>query len=141
MSDKYSIQIFEHPELSDVELHQSKVNTFSGQTSGSKDYYLFLKNEINQIHAGVKVTKNYDFLVLESIWVDDDLQRQGYGSKLYFEVEAFARRQGCRKILLSTFDFMQSLLFWKRVGFQIAGQIPDCPKGNILYYLYKPLGS
>jgi len=139
MSDQYSIHIFEHPELSDVELHQMKLNFLFGQTSAGKDFYLFLKSRAGQTHAGVRVTKQYDFLVVDGIWVDEDLQRQGYGSKLYFEVEAFARQQGSRKILLSTFDFMQSLSFWKRVGFQISGEVPDCPKGYTLYYLYKSL--
>lgn len=103
-----------------------------------KDIYIFLRSN-NEIKGGVHLIKDYDHLFLKNIWVDESLQKKGYGVKLYLEVEKNAKLLNCRHILLFTYDFLEALPFWRRMGFQIVGEVPDCPQGHTLYYLKKVL--
>jgi GNAT superfamily N-acetyltransferase len=86
-----------------------------------------------------QVTLTLNYLLLDNIWVDESMQKQGYGIRLYQAVEDLARQQKCQKILLQTFDFLNTLSFWQRFGFQCVGEVPDCPEGYKLYYLVKNL--
>lgn len=91
------------------------------------------------VKGAAQVTLTSDYLLLDNIWVDESLQKQGYGIRLYQAIEDLAKQQACKKILLQTFDFLSTLSFWERFGFQQVGKVPDCPAGHTLYYLAKDL--
>lgn len=92
-----------------------------------------------KIVGGCQITFSYDFLVLDKIFIPENLRSQGYGIRLYLEVEALARGNNCKKILLSTLKSMGALDYWLKNGFEITGQVPDCPEGDELYYMSKTL--
>lgn len=93
----------------------------------------------NRIMASAQVTLCFNYLVLDSIWVDESIQRQGFGVRLYQEIEDLAQNNNCQKILLQTFDFLDALPFWTRMGFKQIGLVQDCPPGHQLIYFEKNL--
>lgn len=100
----------------------------------------FLELKIDGQTLGLaQVTLTLNYLLLDNIWVDESKQKQGYGIRLYQAIEDLARKEKCEKILLQTFDFLNTLSFWQRFGFQSVGEVPNCPQGNKLYYLMKNL--
>lgn len=91
------------------------------------------------VQGAAQVTMNFDYLLVDNIWVDESLQKQGYGIRLYQAIEDLAKQHGCQKILLQTYDFLNTLSFWERFGFRQVGNVPNCPAGHTLYYLAKDL--
>jgi GNAT superfamily N-acetyltransferase len=52
--------------------------------------------------------------------------------------EKEARNRGCGLIVLSSYSF-QAPSFYLKHGFEVAGQVNDCPPGYTNYYLKKGL--
>lgn len=92
-----------------------------------------------RVLGSAQVSLSFNYLLLESIWIEESAQKNGFGIRLYSEVENFAIQQNCQKILLNTFDFLHALPFWQRVGFQQVGIVENCPPGHKLVYLEKSL--
>jgi ribosomal protein S18 acetylase RimI-like enzyme len=109
------------------------------QPPHQNESYIFIKNNDDTLVGGSHLSFNYDFMVIESIWVSNDYKRQGLGIRLFNEIEEHAKKKACEHILLSTLSSMQALSFWEKVGFKIIGEVPDCPKGDMLIYLKKNL--
>lgn len=102
-------------------------------------YFGFSVDE--KIIGGCQITLSYDFLVLDKIFIPEELRSQGYGVRLFMEVESLARKNNCRKILLSTLKSMGALDYWLKNGFELTGKVMDCPEGDELYYLAKDLSQ
>jgi hypothetical protein len=49
---------------------------------------------------------------------------------------AEARDRACALMVLGTYSF-QALEFYQKLGYELAGQIEDCPPGHTHYYLFK----
>ncbi len=97
-----------------------------------------LRNEKEESVGGITGTIFWAHLHIDLLWVDERFRSKGYGLQLMEQMEAYARTQGCRLILLDTFSF-QAPEFYKRLGFQVLGTVEDHPKGYQLYYLEKRL--
>ncbi len=77
---------------------------------------------------------------LRQVWVDEPLRRQGIGRRLMAEVEAEARRRGCRQIVLTTHSF-QAPQFYQKLGFGVVSEVADYPRGHSQVVLRKPIGE
>lgn len=96
-----------------------------------------IENKDGEIIAGIN-SKMYcwNCLYIDSLWVNDDYRKHGYGFRLLNEVEKAAKEKGCYLIHLDTFDF-QAKDFYIKHGYKIFGILDDCPKGHIRYFLKK----
>lgn len=96
-----------------------------------------IENANGEIIAGIN-SKMYCWscLYIDSLWVNDNYRKQGYGSKLLYEIERGAKEHGCYLIHLDTFDF-QAKDFYIKHGYKVFGILGDCPKGHKRYYMKK----
>ena len=78
----------------------------------------------------------YDWLVLELLFVPENLRARGVGSQLMREAEEQARARGCIGAWLDTFSF-QARGFYEKLGYSCAGAIPDHPLGGARYFMMK----
>lgn len=79
----------------------------------------------NALHVGI-------------LWVSDEYQKRGLGSRLLNEVETTAAENGCMLAHLSTFGF-QAKDFYLKHGYEVFGVLENCPEGHCRYYLKKTL--
>lgn len=79
----------------------------------------------NALHVGI-------------LWVSEEYQKRGLGSRLLKEVEATAAENGCTLAHLSTFDF-QAKHFYLKHGYEVFGVLENCPERHCRYYLKKTL--
>ncbi|MDK8181768.1 GNAT family N-acetyltransferase [Paenibacillus sp. UMB4589-SE434] len=98
---------------------------------------LFIKNEEGQVCGGVVGEICWNWLEVHYLYVDEELRKQGYGSKLIAEVEQIARDKKCDFIKLDTLSF-QALDFYKRHGFEVYGSIENAGT-HTHYYMKKDL--
>jgi GNAT superfamily N-acetyltransferase len=82
----------------------------------------------------------YDWLFVELLFVPEQLRGQGLGAELLTRAEAEARSRGCIGAWLDTFDF-QARGFYEKLGYELAGTIPDHPRGGARYILAKRWGD
>ena len=82
---------------------------------------------------------NLGWLFVSALWVDASVRGSGVGSRLMEAAEAEARRRACVGVHLDTFSF-QARPFYEKLGFELFGELTDCPPGGAKYYLRKRLG-
>lgn len=75
---------------------------------------------------------------LLTLWVDEDYRHQGIASRLIEAFEADAARRGCRQVVLFT-HFARPPTLYLRMGYEVAGTIPDYPAGSAAYWLRKSI--
>ena len=78
----------------------------------------------------------WDWLHIESLWVDEAYRGRGVGGALMRRAEEMARTQGIVNIHLETTSF-QALPFYQKLGYELFAELPNKPKGASWYYLKK----
>ena len=82
----------------------------------------------------------WQWLTVDTMWVEDGLRGRGLGRELLAAVEDEARRRGCRWAKLNTFDF-QAPAFYERCGYVEYGREVDYPPGHTNVLLRKDLDA
>ncbi|HEY8591767.1 MAG TPA: GNAT family N-acetyltransferase [Sphingomicrobium sp.] len=95
-----------------------------------------LRDQAGACLGGLWGNTLYDWLAIELLFVPDAHRRHGLGARLLSRAEEESRARGCIGAWLDTFSF-QARGFYERLGYSIAGQIPDHPLGGARYFLMK----
>ena len=109
--------------------------------TGLDEYYpvaIFLKQENEEIVGGILGEIWGAWLHVTNLWVVASLRRHGYGSQLLRAAEQYAIERGCQDVHLETFSFQARPLYEKH-GYEVFGQLEECPPGHTKYYLRKRL--
>lgn len=77
-------------------------------------------------------------LDISVLWIRNDYQKRGIGSRLLKKAEDEAKKMGAYIALLDTFDF-QAPDFYVKNGYSLTGSIDGFPKGHKRYYFKKEL--
>jgi GNAT superfamily N-acetyltransferase len=88
--------------------------------------------------GGLLGETNHSWLFVAALWVAEPYRGRDIGTALLTRAEKEARRRRCVGVYLDTYSF-QARPFYKRLGYQLFGTLPDCPPGGAKYYLYKRL--
>lgn len=99
---------------------------------------VFVKDNANQVLGGVIGGTYWQWLHVQSLWVDGSLRGEGFGRDLLLTAEREALRRGCIGAYVNTHDF-QALGFYEKLGYVIAGELADFPPGHRRYMLQKRL--
>lgn len=103
-----------------------------------KELAVFLKDEAGKIKGGITGGTYWDWLYIDSLWVEESMRLKGYGKKLLEVAEKEAKKRGCNNAHLDTHDF-QAVNFYQKNGYEICGQLDDLPVGYNRYLLKKKL--
>lgn len=127
------------PNESDFESLKKGLTEFNEVHTGSlyrEKVSSFVKNQNDQVLAGILGEIKWGWLYVEGLWVSEAVRSQGFGSKLLQQLEAFALEKGVTNFRLETTSF-QALDFYKKQGYVLFGQLPDMPPGFTSYFLKK----
>ena len=99
-------------------------------------FYKKLADKDGSFAAGIiaSVSKGAN-AIAHALFVEEPLRRQGLGTHLLKEAEAFAKENGASMILTSAGDW--NVGFFKKNGYLVRGELKDVPKGHDCYELYK----
>ncbi len=98
-----------------------------------------IRDKEHVIRGGITaVIYCWKILYINVLWVDEQYRKHGYGAKLLAKIEHEACKQGCKLAHLDTFDF-QAKDFYLRHGYEIFGQLDDCPLGHAKFFMKKVL--
>jgi N-acylglucosamine-6-phosphate 2-epimerase len=99
---------------------------------------IFLLDDRQKVRAGLVGLTRWNWLLVEVLWVEESLRRQGFGSKLMQIAEQEAKQRGCNEAILDTFSF-QAKGFYEQLGYEVFAQVDDYPSGYSFYQLKKML--
>jgi GNAT superfamily N-acetyltransferase len=78
----------------------------------------------------------YDWLRIDLLFIPEQLRGQGLGTRLVRQAEAIAVDRGHSGVWVDTFEF-QAPGFYQKLGYEAFGVLPDHPRGQRRFFLYK----
>jgi GNAT superfamily N-acetyltransferase len=138
----HNLQVEVEPAPKDVRFLEDRLYDYNVEQTGSGDgkwLSIFVRDDAGEIVAGLHGWTWAGACRVQSLWVRQDLRRQGYGQRLLGAAEQETRARGCNRIFLDTFSF-QAPLFYKKLGYEILDVLDDFPRRpHKLYHLKKTL--
>jgi GNAT superfamily N-acetyltransferase len=139
---KYEITFQDEVSAQDLQTIEAAYDRFTvaqiGE-EGRKELAFFLRDEDDQVVGGIKGSyTNYGWLWVDMFWVSDEIRGKGYGSQLITKIEQEALKNGCRNAYLNSFSF-QAVEFYKKLGYEVFGELEDFPEGHSVCCLRKSL--
>lgn len=101
-----------------------------------RELVITLNDSNGQMVGGLHGQSNWQWLFVQRIFVSEEHRYKGIGSQLMKAAENEARRRSCVGVWLDTFSF-QSPDFYKKLGYQQFGTIPDYPWGHNRQFFFK----
>lgn len=138
MKPHLSISLEDVP-AADTDFVQQQLMRFNQehvQTDNHQTLTVLLRDEKQRIVAGLLGSTYWGWLVIEILWVAEELRGQGYGSRLLATAEAEALKRGCKHAHLSTMSF-QAPEFYSKHGYRIFGKLENLPQGHSRIYMKK----
>jgi ribosomal protein S18 acetylase RimI-like enzyme len=136
-----TIEVVENPDQSLLDFFTNKIAEYNWQNwevSERKPLAVQMKNEQGEVIAGATARSFGDWLLLDYLWVSEELRGQNIGSKLLAQIEATGKSRGCVKCLLDTLDF-QAKPFYERHGYKVEWTQEGYPKTGCKYFMVKAL--
>jgi GNAT superfamily N-acetyltransferase len=139
--DVNHFSVEDQPAAHDLEFVEDQINRYNMAQVGAfdgRDLAIFVRNEQQEIVAGLTAYTWAGMCEIKFLWVQPELRAQGYGGRLLEAAEQEARARGCSIVILGTYSF-QAPAFYQKRGYAMVGSIDDCPPGHTNYYLKKML--
>lgn len=141
MRGAMKIEVLENPEQELIDYLDQKIVDFNWanrEVNERRPLAIQIKNEDSKVVAGATARTFGDWLLLDTLWVGDDLRGQNLGSKILDAIEVAAKARGCIQCLLTTLNF-QAMPFYLKHGYQIEWVQKNYPKTGCKYFMVKQL--
>jgi GNAT superfamily N-acetyltransferase len=116
------------------EYNESKVGPITSQLVA----VLLQHPENGEVIGGLWGRSVADWLFVDLLFVPEEFRGFGLGTALMKNAEAVAIKRGCVGVWLHTATF-QAPHFYKKLGYQPFGKLPDYPRGFETIYYFKRL--
>jgi ribosomal protein S18 acetylase RimI-like enzyme len=136
------VQIDENPSVDDFRIILDGVRGFNREQTGNerpRPVACFLRDE-GRIIGGVQGTLWGRSMHIDALWVDEAHRGGGYGSKLMRAIEEYAVAHAHSLVYLETTSF-QALPFYRKLGYEVFGELAEISQGHTLFFLRKELGA
>ena len=136
---RLSSEVDARPE--DVMTLENAINEFNMRYTGDRNYRpvrIFLRDEANVLRGGIVADLWGGWMHIDTLWIDERLRGQDYGTQLIAAAEGEARAHGCHHAFVETFSF-QARPFYERFGYQVIATLDDYPVGEQHFILEKQL--
>lgn len=137
----FQITIEASPDAADTEILSNGLSEHSYSKNFPYDHAplaIFVRNTDQQIVGGLFGATAWGWLHVSRLWIREELRGKGYGKQLLEMAEREALARGCHHAHLDTFSF-QALDFYRKLGYEVFGELPNYPEGAKRYYLKKTL--
>lgn len=88
--------------------------------------------------GAVLATKDWNWLNIQMLFVEEKERCNGVGSELLAHIETWGMDNGCNKIHLDTFTF-QAVAFYEKRGYKEFGRLENFPSGHDRVFMMKVL--
>lgn len=136
----YKVVVDYTPAEADNAVVREGVVAFNESVLGERDkeFSIFLKDDLGKVFGGIQAFLGSESIYIETLWVERNLQKQGYGTQLLDAAEQEAVKNGCIFSAVDTFDF-QSEEFYLKNGYERISELKNCWLGHSKLFLRKNL--
>ena len=138
--NKPQIELEENPNIDDFRIVLEGVRKFNRDQTGNerpRAVACFLRYE-GRVVGGVQGSLWGRSMHIDALWVHEQFRRGGYGSQLMTAVEEYAGAHDHPMVYLETTSF-QALPFYRKLGYEVFGELPEISVGHKLFFLRKQL--
>lgn len=139
---EYELTVDDEPRREDMALLDARLYEFNAAASGVDDGRLlaiFVREGDGTIVGGMHGWTWGGTGFVQAIWVHEKLRGRGLGARLLAAAEAEAARRGCHQMHLDTHAY-QAPGFYRRLGYEVVGELPGWPGNDVRVFLRKRLG-
>ena len=139
--DEDPLTVTDQPRREDVELLGQQLHLFNESVAGPAGYrplFVAVRDDGGELVGGLFGVTWWGSLHLQMLWVAESQRRHGLGSRLLAAAEREAVARGARRVLVST-SHPQAVRFYRRCGYEVFAELPDCPPGCRHSWLVKQL--
>lgn len=136
-----NIDIIENPTDSQMQFFEDRLQEFNEARWDVKrkiPLVVQIENNDGRVQAGAAAKTFGNWLLIENIWVSEELRGQKIGSQILESLEGTARARGCTHALLDTLEF-QARPFYERFGYKVAWIQENYPKSGCKQFMTKEL--
>ena len=136
-----NIEVLQNPDQELTDYLDKKIADFNWanwEVSERTPIAVQIKNDQGDVVAGAAGRTFGDWLLINTLWVCDELRGQNIGSKILKEIEYAAKQRGCSKCLLDTLNF-QAMPFYEKHGYKTQWIQENYPKTGCKYFMLKEL--
>lgn len=136
-----NLEVLDNPEqelIDYLDKKISEINWANWEVSERLPLAIQIKNETGDVIAGAAGRTFGNWLMINTLWVSEELRGQNIGSKILNEIERAGKKRGCVKCLLDTLNF-QAMPFYEKHGYQTQWVQKDYPKTGSKYFMVKHL--
>jgi ribosomal protein S18 acetylase RimI-like enzyme len=134
------IELDENPGTDDFRIILEGVRRFNREQTGNerpRPVACFLRED-GRIVGGVHGSLWGRSMHIDVLWVDEPHRGLGHGSRLMRSIEEYAAAHDHRLAYLETTSF-QALPFYRKLGYEVFGELPEISRGHNLFFLWKEL--
>ena len=110
-----------------------------GHPRKTEYYSVILKDQNHMVQGMAIVSFLWNGMHIDSLWVNESVRNQDWGSKLMQIVEQEGIKRGCTISYTDTFTW-RAPEFYEKLGYTLYGKLEGFPKGKSLSYYVKKLG-
>jgi GNAT superfamily N-acetyltransferase len=118
-----------------------KLSKFNSDAAGDPLFTEVLFSAVDEHGSelgAVLATKDWAWLNIQVLFVEEKERCTGVGSALLAQIEKWGTENGCNKIHLDTFTF-QAVAFYERRGYKEFGRLKNFPSGHDRVFMMKVL--
>lgn len=136
----YKVIVDHTPTEADNAIVKEGIIASNAHIVGERDkaFSIFLKDDLGKVFGGIQAFLDSESVYIDVLWVTENLQKQGYGTKLLDAAEQEAVKNGCVFSLVDTWDF-QAEEFYLKKGYSRIGEIKNYWHGHSKIFLRKNL--
>ena len=137
------LRVEDEPRPEDVARLGDRLYEFNAAASGVDDgrwLSIFVRDGASEICAGLHGWTWGRTCQVQTLWVREDLRGRGVGARLMAAAEQEAARRGCRELHLDTHSY-QAPDFYRRLGYEVIGELPGWPGASTRIFFRKALGE
>ncbi|HEX2501578.1 MAG TPA: GNAT family N-acetyltransferase [Methylomirabilota bacterium] len=123
------LRIEDEPRREDLAALDERLYRYSAAATGCDNgrwLAIFVRDAAGEITAGLHGWTWGRTGYVRTLWVREDLRRQGLGARLLGAAEREAVRRGCREMQLETHSY-QAPGFYRRQGYLQVDELPGWP--------------
>ncbi len=133
--------MIDRPEKDLVDFFEKRIEEFNvvhWEIKEKKPIVVKITDQKGDIVAGAAGKSFGMWLLLDNLWVDEQLRGQDLGSKILSKIESAALKRGCKFVLLETLNF-QAKPFYEKHGYKVQWVQPHYPRDGCKYFMTKEI--
>lgn len=145
--EKITLEILKNPREEETFLHslhtwnRAKESIDPKLIDGNQKFSLTLRTESGEAVAGITGRIQFNVMYGDLFWSAAKHRRKGYGKRIYQEMLAYGRENGCTDFVCFTYSFYDLLPILDKVDpeLKVSAQIENAPEPHKLVLLHRKL--